>query len=290
MMQEQHRAMLDALKEIREDIGDIQLRMERGISQPSSSTIKAASPPPTPRGGDISQIGPSEDKHARGKAHDTAGVYVPPPARGAQFARPTHTSVADDLLQSRRHDEFPHPHHRDHDSHVNHRSLPKIHFPKFDGSCPKLWKQRCEDYFSLYGTHRSMWITVATMQFEGAAARWLQSVQHKLHDTSWEEFCSWLVTRFGRNQYQALLRQLYHMQQSTTVIEYVERFAELVDQLSAYEHNVPSLHYVTRFQDGLRHHIRAAVAIQSPLDLDTAYSLPLLQEEVGEQPMQHHHR
>ncbi|KAK1608406.1 hypothetical protein QYE76_032079 [Lolium multiflorum] len=81
MMQEQHRAMLDALKEIREDIGDIQLRMERGISQPSSSTIKAASPPPTPRGGDLSQIGPSEDKYARGKAHDTAGVYVPPPAR-----------------------------------------------------------------------------------------------------------------------------------------------------------------------------------------------------------------
>ncbi|KAK1607259.1 hypothetical protein QYE76_030932 [Lolium multiflorum] len=81
MMQEQHRAMLDALKEIREDIGDIQLQMERGVTQPSSSATKAASPPPTPCGGDLSQIGPSDDKNAWGKAHDIASVYVPPPAR-----------------------------------------------------------------------------------------------------------------------------------------------------------------------------------------------------------------
>jgi hypothetical protein len=104
MMQEQHRSMLDALKEIHEDIGDIQLRMERGAPPPSPSTIKSASPPPTPRGGDLSQIGHSDDKTARGKAHDTAGVYVPPPARGAQFARPPHPSSTDELLQSRSHD------------------------------------------------------------------------------------------------------------------------------------------------------------------------------------------
>ncbi|KAJ1288251.1 hypothetical protein BS78_02G076300 [Paspalum vaginatum] len=33
--------------------------------------------------------------------------------------------------------------------------LPKLHFPQFDGSQPKLWISRCEDYFDLYG----VWIT-----------------------------------------------------------------------------------------------------------------------------------
>jgi hypothetical protein len=135
-----------------------------------------------------------------------------------------------------------------------------------------------------------MWITVATMQFEGAAARWLQSIQPKLHNTSWTEFCSWLVTRFGRSQHQALLRQLYHIQQQTSVTDYVERFAELIDQLAAYEQNMNSLHYVTRFQDGLWPNIRAAVAIQCPVELDTAYSLALLQEEMSEQPVHGHGR
>jgi hypothetical protein len=145
-----------------------------------------------------------------------------------------------------------------------------------------LWQQRCEDYFSLYGTHRSMWITIATMQFEGAAARWLQSVQRKIPHTTWDEFCGWIVTRFGRNQHQALLRQLYHIHQNDTVVDYVDRFASLIDQLSAYEPNIDNLHYTTRFLDGLRPHIRATITLQCPGDLDTAYSLALLQEEVGE--------
>jgi hypothetical protein len=148
------------------------------------------------------------------------------------------------------------------------------------------------DYFYLYGTHRSMWITVATMHFDGVAARWLQSIQRKLANTTWEEFCSWLVVRFGRNQHQALLRQLYHIEQTSTITDYVDRFSELIDQLSVYEASLDVLHYTTRFIDGLTHSVRAVVAIQKPVDLDTAYSLALLQEEVGEAPRhyQHAHR
>jgi hypothetical protein len=132
-----------------------------------------------------------------------------------------------------------------------------------------------------------MWITVATMKFEGAAARWLQSVQRKIATASWEEFCSWLVVRFGRDQHQSMLRQLYHIHQISTVSAYIESFSELIDQLTAYEPNLDSMHYVTRFVDGLKHTVRAVVAIQRPKDLDTAYSLALLQEEVGDQPRQY---
>jgi hypothetical protein len=108
----------------------------------------------------------------------------------------------------------------------------------------------------------------------------------------WEEFCSWLVVRFGRDQHQALLRQLYHIQQTSTVTDYVDRFSELIDQLSVHEASLDVLHYTTRFIDGLTHSVRAVVAIQKPVDLDTAYSLALLQEEVGEAPRhyQHAHR
>jgi hypothetical protein len=74
---------------------------------------------------------------------------------------------------------------------------------------------------------------------------------------------------------------MFHIQQTTTVIDYVERFATLFDQLKAYQPN-PDLHYyTTRFVDGLREDIRVAVTMQRPSTLDIAYTLALLQEEVA---------
>jgi hypothetical protein len=107
-------------------------------------------------------------------------------------------------------------------------------------------------------------------------------VQRKIPHTTWDEFCGWIVTRFGRNQHQALLRQLYHIHQNDTIVDYVDQFASLINQLSAYEPNIGTLHYTTRFLDGLRLNIHDIVTLQRLGDLNTAYSLALLQEEVGD--------
>ena len=61
----------------------------------------------------------------------------------------------------------------------------------------------------------------------------------------------------------------------------MERFAELFDQLAAYETSPNFVHYVTRFMEGLKPAVRVAVGIQQPPDLDTAYQLALLHEELG---------
>jgi hypothetical protein len=75
---------------------------------------------------------------------------------------------------------------------------------------------------------------------------------------------------------------MFHICQTTTVQDYVDRFATLFDQLKAYEPN-PDLHYyTTHFVDGLRVDIRAVVTLQRPDNLNTAYLLALLQEEVAD--------
>jgi hypothetical protein len=33
---------------------------------------------------------------------------------------------------------------------VPHHALPKMYFPKFDGSHPKIWIDNCKNYFSIY--------------------------------------------------------------------------------------------------------------------------------------------
>jgi hypothetical protein len=157
-----------------------------------------------------------------------------------------------------------------------------VDFPKFDGENPQLWQIRCEDYFDLFDTSSHLWVKLASMQFTGLAARWLNSIKKSIRKFTWSEFCQEVLLRFGRNQHQSLIRRLYKLVQTGTVEEYVNQFAELVDQLAAYENQPDPLHYVTRFLEGLKPAVRLLVAIQLPQDLDTAYTIALVQEEVGD--------
>jgi hypothetical protein len=56
-----------------------------------------------------------------------------------------------------------------------------------------------------------LWIHVASMHFEGIAARWTQSMERRVRSTTWEDFCLLLHDRFGRDQHEALIRQLFHI-------------------------------------------------------------------------------
>jgi hypothetical protein len=125
------------------------------------------------------------------------------------------------------------------------------------------------------------WVSDSSSSFTGDAATWLEAYLHQNPRPPWTEFAAAVLVRFGRNQHQVLVRRLFHIQQTTTVAEYVHRFAQLMDQISAYETRLDPVHYNTRFLDGLKPAVRVLVAIQQPPDLDSAYSLALLYEELG---------
>lgn len=158
-----------------------------------------------------------------------------------------------------------------------------MNFPGFDGDSPKLWQKRSEDYFAMYSVDPTMWIKVSTMYFTGAAARWLQSVEVQLAHISWLDFCHLVRDRFGKDEHVVLVRQLFHIRQTSSVADYVERFSQLIDQLRAYCPNSDPLYHIMRFVDGLREDIRSVVMVQRPRDLDTAFVLAQLQEEAAGQ-------
>jgi hypothetical protein len=158
--------------------------------------------------------------------------------------------------------------------------VPNMSFPTFDCSNPKLWKHRCETYFDFYAVDRDMWIRFAIMYFEGPAVFWLQSMEHHIRSMNWEEFCLHLNNRFGRDQHSMLIRQFYHIYQNNTLAEYIEQFDILMHQLLAHEGQLTLAMITARFVDGLKDEIKSVVVIQRPVDLDTACSLAMLQEDV----------
>jgi len=155
-----------------------------------------------------------------------------------------------------------------------------MNFPTFDGESTRLWISRAEYYFDTFTIDPALWVKLVGMHFTGAAARWIQSVDSKLKQLSWPLFCKLLHDRFGRDQHETLLRQMFHIHQTSTVVDYVDRFSALMDELAAYESNTDMLHYTTRFIDGLRDDIRSIITVQRPSNLNTVYSISLLQEEM----------
>jgi hypothetical protein len=162
----------------------------------------------------------------------------------------------------------------------HHWALPKLDFPSFDGENPQFWKARCEKYFDVYGLQPEMWVRVATLHFTGNAARWLQ-VHEKHHDiANWKGLCELLLEKFGREQYQALLRQFNTLKQQGSVSEYMNQFEDLMHQILAHNPAIDALFFTTQFLEGLQVEIKSGVVLHRPRDLDTAFSLATMQEEL----------
>ena len=66
--------------------------------------------------------------------------------------------------------------------------LPKLQFPLFTGENPKIWRDKCVDYFRISNIEESMWVTAAALHFDKNAAKWLQVYKKTNPDPTWEQF------------------------------------------------------------------------------------------------------
>lgn len=161
-------------------------------------------------------------------------------------------------------------------------AVPPMLCPQFSGDSPQMWRANCEQYFDLYGILPANWVKIATLNFVGNAAFWLQSVRTQLGGISWPDLCEIVCNRFARDRKRELIRQWIHLNQTGTVSEYVEKFDNLMHQLMAYGNSDIPDYFVTKFIEGLRDDIRTVVMVQKPPDLDAACSVALLLEEALE--------
>ena len=63
--------------------------------------------------------------------------------------------------------------------------------------------------------------------------------------TNWEGLCELLLEKFGREQYQALLRQFNTLKQQGSVSEYMNQFEDLMHQILAHNPAIDALFFTT---------------------------------------------
>ena len=159
-------------------------------------------------------IGHRTDSHTRDDESGSLGPQTHHPVKGTldpSFSVP-HIP----------HDQFvPHSYNQSQGGFHPRGHLPQMPFHKFDGTNPRLWRSRCQNYFDMYSVDRDVWVKVATMYLEGPAARWFQSMERRLTHAPWDTFCTLLMDRFGRDEHEVLIHRFFHIKQSGSVPHYI---------------------------------------------------------------------
>ena len=114
------------------------------------------------------------------------------------------------------------------DTHVGGRSYtPKLSFPRFDGQHPKIWKDKCLNYFHVCNVPEHLWVTTASLHMDDNAASWLQMFKLTHGLGSWVEFIHAVEEQFGFDDYRSALDELLVLKQRGTVEEYATEFESL---------------------------------------------------------------
>lgn len=119
----------------------------------------------------------------------------------------------------------------------------------------------------------------AVLNFKGATATWLQTIQRcgRIHD--WDQLCNLVLAKFDKDQYQIILHQLDSLKQTTSILEYQTEFEKLAHGVLLYNSAIDDTFFMTRFVGGLREDIRSPILLHRPKDVDTASALALIQEQ-----------
>lgn len=157
-----------------------------------------------------------------------------------------------------------------------HHNVPKIDFPVFDGESPKSWRMKCESYFRICGVQPELWVNLAVLHCVGAADQWLQLTQTHNEVQSWEEFMERVSDKFGKEEFQSVVRQFSQLKQTGSVVEYTERLNSLVFNLTIHHQSWDPIFFVTQYVEGLKGEIKSGVLLHRPKDLDTTASLAIL--------------
>ena len=165
-------------------------------------------------------------------------------------------------------------------------TAPKLSFPRFDGSNPRIWKSKCEDYFQLYSVPEAMKATFASLHMDDNSAKWLQMYKKKYGLTVWSKFIAAVEDKFGASDYRDAISELLDLTQTSTVEQYATAFENLQFEICMHHDGYDDLFFVSQFIKGLKYEIAAAVQSQLPPTLDRAILLAKVQQQVLEKGKQ----
>ena len=162
-------------------------------------------------------------------------------------------------------------------------AIPKMAFPQFTGENPRIWKDKCLDYFHIFNIPESMWVTSASMNMDANTAKWLQVYKLKHGLGTWSEFMAAVEDQFGSYTYRDSISDLIALEQEGSLDEYISAFTDLQYQVSMHITGLDEVFFVTHFIKGLKSVVRVTVQSMAPKTAKKAIMLAKIQSQLGEE-------
>ncbi|KAK6150337.1 hypothetical protein DH2020_015269 [Rehmannia glutinosa] len=153
--------------------------------------------------------------------------------------------------------------------------LPKIDFPRFDGSQPRSWILKCNGYFKLIpNIPDNQKVTLASMHFEGRAAHWYQNFNTKQVNLTWAQFVEIVSSRFEELKEAKIIGEFNKLKHTGSYAEYVDKFEELqACMLMLNKGNYTEEYFVASFISGLSEESQAFINMFEPTTLQQTIEL-----------------
>ena len=148
--------------------------------------------------------------------------------------------------------------------------MPKMDFPKFDGTDVRIWLDKCEAFFRLYHIPDNFRVTSASLYLTDNTAHWYQAFKQQSAFHTWEQFCAAMLQEFDVNIHRERMKELMLLKQGGMVEEYKQQFQQLVYHIRPYEPTISNTFLVTRFVMGLKEELRSVVEMQLPATVQLA--------------------
>jgi hypothetical protein len=145
---------------------------------------------------------------------------------------------------------------------------------------PRVWRDKCHDYFRVFNVSPMLWVTTTTLHMDGNAAIWLQAFRQRHDIGQWPQFITSVEAEFGADDQCQSMKALLNLKQHGTVNEYFREFQALMYWVTMYNPHYDNHFFVTQFVKGLRSDLRAMVKAQLPDTLECVVFLARVHQEI----------
>ena len=114
---------------------------------------------------------------------------------------------------------------------------PKLTFPEFAGEDTDGWIRKAEKYFELVGVPTEDRVKIAVLYITGKAEFWWRGTGCNANTLPWHHFCRMVTDRFNLVSEYEVIGQFHNLKQVGTVVDYVDRFEEMVTMVRGIAHN-----------------------------------------------------
>lgn len=142
--------------------------------------------------------------------------------------------------------------------------VPKLEFPKFNGSHCRLWIKKCSKYFHLCKIADDQKVDFASLFMIDKAEKWVTSYLSVRKNVDWAEFVVDLSARFKDDTTFNVVEQFNKLHQIDSLETYIDEFEDLSSVILQHHHSIPDEYILESFVGGLKPGVKPFVKALKP--------------------------